>query len=57
MGNESVVAVLARLGVERPSLDLDGLRSVYGAWCRSVPFDNTRKLIHLGEGLDGPLPG
>jgi N-hydroxyarylamine O-acetyltransferase len=57
MRPESVVAVVARLGVERPSLDLDGLRSVYGAWCRSVPFDNTRKLIHLGEGLDGPLPG
>jgi N-hydroxyarylamine O-acetyltransferase len=54
---ESVPAVLARLGVERPSLDLDGLRSLYGAWCRSVPFDNTRKLIHLFEGLEGPLPG
>jgi N-hydroxyarylamine O-acetyltransferase len=57
MRPESVAAVLARLGVERPSLDHEGLRSVYGAWCRSVPFDNTRKLIHLAEGLDGPLPG
>ena len=57
MRHESAVPVLARLGVERPSLDLEGLRSVYATWCRSVPFDNTRKLIHLSEGLDGPLPG
>jgi N-hydroxyarylamine O-acetyltransferase len=57
MRPELVDAVLARLDVERPTPNLDGLRSVYGAWCRSVPFDNTRKLIHLTEGLDGPLPG
>ena len=57
MRAESVVPVLARLGVERPNLDLEGLRSLYGAWCRSVPFDNTRKLIHVFEERDGPLPG
>ena len=57
MRAELVEAVLARLDVERPSPDLEGLQSVYGAWCRSVPFDNTRKLIHLSEDLDGPLPG
>jgi N-hydroxyarylamine O-acetyltransferase len=57
MRADLVEAVLARLDVERPSPDLEGLRTVYGAWCRSVPFDNTRKLIHLSEGLDGPLPG
>jgi len=57
MRAERVDAVLARLGVERPGVDLPGLRRVYGAWCRSVPFDNTRKLIHLSEGRTGPLPG
>ncbi len=50
-------AVLDRLGVERPSCDLAGLRSVYAAWCGSVPFDNTLKLIHSAEALPGPLPG
>jgi N-hydroxyarylamine O-acetyltransferase len=54
---ELVEAVLARLGVERPATDLDGLHSVYAAWCRSVPFDNTLKLIHAFEGLGWPLPG
>jgi N-hydroxyarylamine O-acetyltransferase len=54
---ELVEPVLARLGIERPGTDLDGLTSVYGAWCRSVPFENTRKMIHVLEGLEGPLPG
>lgn len=57
MRPELVEAVLARLDVERPTPDLDGLRTVYGAWCRSVPFDNTRKLVHLAAGLGWPLPG
>jgi len=52
-----VDAVLARLGVERPEPDLAGLRRLYDGWCRSVPFDNTRKLIHIYEDLPGPLPG
>ncbi|MFN2377159.1 MAG: arylamine N-acetyltransferase [Candidatus Binatia bacterium] len=50
--------VLQRLGLSRrPSLDLAGLREVYGAWSRSVPFDNLRKLLHLADGSPGPLPG
>lgn len=57
MRNDLVDAVLARLGVERPSCDLAGLRSVYAAWCGAVPFDNTLKLIHSAEALPGPLPG
>jgi N-hydroxyarylamine O-acetyltransferase len=52
-----VDSVLARLGVEWPACDLPGLRSVYAAWCGSVPFDNTLKLIHSAEALPGPLPG
>lgn len=31
--------------------------ALYAAWCRSVPFDNTRKLIALRAGDPGPLPG
>jgi len=52
-----VAAVLAKLAVERPPPDLAGLRSVYAAWCRSVAFDNTLKLIHTAEAMPGPLPG
>jgi N-hydroxyarylamine O-acetyltransferase len=55
--SKTVAAVLDRLGVERPARDLEGLRTVYAAWCGLVPFDNTLKLIHLAEGRPGPLPG
>lgn len=41
----------------RPQADLDGLRAVYDAWCRNVPFDNIRKLIAVRAGDTGPLPG
>lgn len=53
----TVDAVLARLGVDRPAPDLAGLRMVYSAWCAGVPFDNTRKMIHVAEARPGPLPG
>ena len=49
--------VLQRLGVATPpSLDLDGLSALYRAWCTRVPFDNTRKMIALRTGVQGPLP-
>jgi len=38
-------------------LDIEGLRALYGAWCRNVPFDNVRKLVALRTGEAGPLPG
>lgn len=38
-------------------LDADGLRRIYQAWCRSVPFDNVRKLIVLHGDPGAPLPG
>ena len=57
MRGELVDQILARLAVEAPAPDLAGLRSIYGAWCGSVPFDNTLKLIHVASGLPGPLPG
>ncbi len=51
-------AVLQRLGLDSlPSLDIDGLTDLYRRWCRSVPFDNTLKLIALHGGGEGPLPG
>jgi N-hydroxyarylamine O-acetyltransferase len=50
--------VLSRLGLaDRPAPTLDGLHTLYAAWCRSVPFDNVRKLIHLHSHVPGPLPG
>lgn len=50
--------VLARLGLQqRPEPSLEGLRTLYAAWCRSMPFDNVRKLIHLRTGNGAPLPG
>lgn len=49
--------VLARLGCSAPPpVTLEGLRSVYGAWSATVPFDNVRKMIALRT--DGAaLPG
>jgi N-hydroxyarylamine O-acetyltransferase len=48
----------ARLGFSRrPAADLAGLRALYLAWCRQVPFDNLRKRIALAKGTSDPLPG
>jgi N-hydroxyarylamine O-acetyltransferase len=53
-----VERVLARLGLSGPPHpDLDGLKTVYAAWCRKVPFDNVLKRIHLATRDPGPLPG
>lgn len=50
--------VLQRLELSaRPEPDLDGLKSLYDAWCRRVPFDNVRKLIALSAEAPGRLPG
>ena len=48
--------VLERLGVE-PGRDFAALTTLYEAWCRSIPFDNTLKLIHFSEQSSGRLPG
>jgi N-hydroxyarylamine O-acetyltransferase len=49
--------VLERLGFAGPpSVDVDGLRALYAAWCARVPFDNTRKMIALRT-PGAPLPG
>jgi arylamine N-acetyltransferase len=53
-----VERVLERLGLSSaPPPDRAGLGAVYGAWCRKVPFDNVRKLIHLRSAQSGVLPG
>src|SRR5215468_7443178 len=57
MTSDLIEAVLVRLGLSRPAVDLEGLRTVYGAWCGAVPFENTLKLIHVFEEIPGPLPG
>jgi N-hydroxyarylamine O-acetyltransferase len=50
--------VLDELGFSRaPAVDRAGLAALYAAWCRSVPFDNARKLIHLRANDPAPLPG
>ena len=53
-----VERVLDRLGLSsRPEVSLAGLADLYGAWCRKVPFDNIRKLIHVRAGNPATLPG
>jgi N-hydroxyarylamine O-acetyltransferase len=50
-------AVLDRLGLaERPAPDRAGLDTLYLAWCRSVPFDNLVKRVHLVSGSTEPFP-
>jgi N-hydroxyarylamine O-acetyltransferase len=50
--------VLSALGfAQAPLPDLAGLRALYHAWCRGVPFDNLRKRIHLARGLTSAFPG
>jgi len=49
---------LERLGLSsEPQIDLDGLSTLYRAWCDTVPFDNAAKLIALRTGEAGALPG
>src|SRR5436309_15713445 len=50
--------VLMKLGLsDRPAPTLDGLQTLYAAWCRKVPFDNVRKLIHVYNHDPSTLPG
>ena len=50
--------VLAKLGFAgSPAPTFENLGAIYAAWCRGVPFDNVRKLIHVRAGNSGPLPG
>ena len=50
--------VLAKLGLSAPPAPtLEGLRTLYAAWCRHVPFDNIRQLIHRRNQDPSPMPG
>lgn len=50
--------VLNRLGFsERPEPTLENLALIYASWCRRVPFDNVRKMIHVQAENPAPLPG
>ena len=50
--------ILAKLGIESSiSPNIQGLQTIYSAWCQKVPFDNISKLIHLDAGAPSPLPG
>ena len=56
--NELFERVLAQLGFhDRPEPTLENLRAIYAAWCRQVPFDNVRKIIHVRTGDPRPFPG
>lgn len=44
--------MLARLGIDASAPTIEGLRTVYGAWCRHVSFDNVQKRISLVEQHD-----
>lgn len=58
MNRDLAERVLAKLGLETtPDATLAGLTALYAAWCRKVPFDNVRKLIHVRSGDTGTLPG
>ena len=53
----TVDSVLERLGFgHAPDPDTQGLERLYGAWCRTVPFDNIVKRIHLASGDPSLFP-
>jgi N-hydroxyarylamine O-acetyltransferase len=52
-----VKRVLNKLEIDPPTLDLSGLGSLYYAWCRKVPFDNSLKMIDVRSATQGPLAG
>ena len=58
MSDSVVERVLERLDIRSDAAnDIAGLETVYRAWCRNIPFDNTAKLIALGNRSPGLLPG
>jgi arylamine N-acetyltransferase len=53
-----VESVLEKLELaRRPEPTVQGLKAIYSAWCRRVPFDNIRKLIHVRSRDSRVLPG
>ncbi len=58
LADSLVERALEKLGLtERPNADIEGLQTIYSAWCRGVPFDNVMKLIHLQTNNPSTFPG
>lgn len=58
LSRQLVEQALTKLELQRrPEPTLEGLHTLYATWCRHVPFDNVRKIIHVRSGDAGPLPG
>ena len=56
--SDLVERVLTKLDFNgRPEPTFEGLSAVFGAWCRNIPFDNVRKLIHVRSGDRDHCPG
>jgi N-hydroxyarylamine O-acetyltransferase len=56
--DELIERVLQKLKfARRPEPTSRGLKAIYSAWCRRVPFDNINKMIHLRCRDSGSLPG
>jgi N-hydroxyarylamine O-acetyltransferase len=56
ISDDLVRRVRARLDLGSVSIDEEGMRRVYAAWCTHVPFDNIQKRVWLAE-RRGPMPG
>ncbi len=55
---EFLERVLAKLRLmERPRLDLAGLKSLYAAFCGRVPDDNIQKRIWFASDQETPVTG
>ncbi|HYJ91627.1 MAG TPA: arylamine N-acetyltransferase [Pyrinomonadaceae bacterium] len=51
ISDETLKRVRAELGLpDSITTDVEGLRTVYAAWCNAMTFDNIRKLISLRTG-------
>jgi arylamine N-acetyltransferase len=58
LAEELIERVLQKLDLSRrPEPTVQGLKAIYSAWCRRVPFDNIRKMIHVRRRDSSPLPG
>lgn len=53
----TIAAVTQRLGLTHIAPNHEGLRELYTAWCRSIPFDSARKRLFQAAGALGTVPG
>jgi N-hydroxyarylamine O-acetyltransferase len=57
LSTDLVERVLNKLEIDRPTVNFAGLSSLYHAWCRKIPFDNSLKLIDVKSNMQRPLAG